>query len=129
LAEDAWRLLDHSLYRSYFWPNWDRCLRIRQTTIEAFVGRGLDAAAFARITGRDDVFALLVEIAASSFRGQQYLRLVKDLLLQDDNRHERPRIVRRALWVDCLQLLGQDKAGSKIHSGVTQFTLSQPQPS
>ena len=97
LPEDAWRLLDHRLYRSYLWPNWDRCLRIRQTTVAAFVERGLDGAAFARITGRDDVFALLVELAAFSFRGQQYLKSIKDSLAHDDNQRERLRMVERAL--------------------------------
>jgi hypothetical protein len=36
LPDDAWRLLDDRLYRSY-WPNRDRCKRIRQTTGDLFV--------------------------------------------------------------------------------------------
>jgi hypothetical protein len=98
LPEDAWRLLDHRLYRSYFWPNWDRCLRIRQTAVAAFVERGLDRAGFPRITRRDDVFALLVELAAFSFSGRQYLKSVKDRLALDDNQRDRLHVIERALW-------------------------------
>lgn len=97
LPEDAWWLLNHRLYRSYLWPNWDRCLRIRQSTVASFVERDLDATSFTKITDRDDVFSLLVEIAAASFRGQRYLKSVKDRLAHDDQR-VRLRIVKRALW-------------------------------
>lgn len=91
------RLLDHHLYRSYFWPNWDRGLRIRHTTVAAFVERGLDREGFPRITRRDDVFALLVELATLSFGGRRYLKSVGDRLALDDNQQDRLRVIKRAL--------------------------------
>lgn len=97
LPEDAWRLLDHRLYWSYLWPNWDRCLRIRQTAVTAFVDRRLDWAGFPRITERNDVFALLVELATYSFSGRRYLKSVKDRLARDDNQRDRLRMIKRAL--------------------------------
>jgi len=98
LPEDAWRLLDRRLYWSYFWPKWDRCLRIRQTTVAAFLERDLDRSAFVRITERDDVFALLIELASVSFSGQRYLKSVRNYLADDDNLRKRLRIIKRALW-------------------------------
>jgi hypothetical protein len=95
LPDDAWRLLDDRLYRSFFWPNWDRCQRIRQTTVDMFVNKGLDSRSFIKITSSDDVFELLVEIAASSHSGQRYLKLVLDRLSRDGNQPERLRAVRR----------------------------------
>ena len=102
LPEDAWRLLDPRLYWSYLWPNWDRCLRIRQTTVAAFVERGLDRAAFARITGRDEVFSLLVELATFSSSGRKYLKSVKDRLARDADQPERLRLVQRVPVVEGL---------------------------
>jgi hypothetical protein len=98
LPEDAWRLLEQRLYLSYVWPNWDHCLRVRRTTVAAFVDRDLDPAFFPRITVRDDIFVLLVELAANSFSGRHYLKAVKDRLAGDDYQKERLRIVKRALW-------------------------------
>jgi hypothetical protein len=97
LPEDAWQLIDRRLYWSYFWPNWDRCLRIRHTTVAAFVERDLDWEAFATITERDDVFAQLVELAARSFSGRQYLKSVKNRLAHDDDQRKRRGVIMRAL--------------------------------
>src|ERR1700731_2162768 len=60
---------------------------------QAFVERGLNEAAFARITRRDDVFALLEELATFSFSGRRYLKLVNDGLAHDDDQRERRSIV------------------------------------
>lgn len=100
LSDEAWRLLDDRLHRSYFWPNWDdRCKRIRQTTVDLFVNRELDPQSFTRITARDDVFAHLVDIAAYSYSGQRYLSSVRDdWLSHHGNQSERLHIVRRAMW-------------------------------
>jgi hypothetical protein len=96
LPDDAWRLLDDRLYRSYFWPNWDRCQRIRQTTVDLFVDRGLEPRDFVEITVRDDIFSLLVDVAAHSYGGRRYLRWVRDWLFHDGAKAERLRTVERA---------------------------------
>ena len=98
LPDDAWRLLDDRLNRSYFWPNWDNCHRIRQTTVNLFVNRDLDPQSFAAITTRDDVFELLVDIAAHSFAGERYLKAVREALSHNGNQGERLRLVKRAIW-------------------------------
>jgi hypothetical protein len=72
-------------------------LRIRHTTVAAFVERDLDREAFAKISERDDVFALLVELAARSFSGRQYLKSVKNRLAHDDDLRKRQRVIMRAL--------------------------------
>ena len=46
LPDEAWRLLDDRLYRSYLWPSWDRCQRIRQSTVDLFVNKELDPQSF-----------------------------------------------------------------------------------
>jgi hypothetical protein len=98
LPDEAWYILDSRLHRSYFWPNWDRCERIRQTTVDLFVNRKLNPRSFVSITARDDIFALMVEIAASSYSGQRYLKSVRDSLSDDGDQRERLRLVKRALW-------------------------------
>jgi hypothetical protein len=97
LPDDAWQLLDDRLYRSYYWPNWDRCHRIRETTVGLFVGRKLDPELFVRITTRDDVFASLVDIAGHSFSGNQFLKSVLKTLAHDGNQPERLHLVKRAV--------------------------------
>jgi hypothetical protein len=98
MPDDAWRLLDDRLYRSFFWPNWDRCARIRKTTVDLFVNRRLDERSFVQITSRDDIFELLVEIAAASYSGQKYLNSVRTRLSYDGDYLERMRIIGRAIW-------------------------------
>jgi hypothetical protein len=98
LPDDAWRLLDDRLYRSFFWASWDRCERIRQSVVALFVNKSFDPKSFITITSRNDVFELLVEIAASSYSGQSYLKLVHGRLSHDGNHHERLRTIRRAVW-------------------------------
>lgn len=98
LPDDAWLLLDGRLYRSYFWPIWDRCERIRQTTVSLFVDRNIDPRCFINITWRDEVFELLVRAAGYSYSGQQYLKSVREQLIGDASAHERLRAVNRALW-------------------------------
>jgi hypothetical protein len=98
LPNDVWRLLDDRLYSSYFWPSWDRCRRIRQSTVDLFVNRNLDPQFFSTITQWDDVFARLVDVAAGSFRGQEYLKTVSDWLSQDGTQQERLLIIKRVMW-------------------------------
>jgi hypothetical protein len=98
LPDDAWRLLDDRLHRSYFWPSWDRSPRITQTTVDLYVDNDLDPGAFVRITAHNGVFALLVDATARSFRGQRYLKSARDQLTQDERQSERLRIIKRAIW-------------------------------
>jgi hypothetical protein len=68
LPGDAWQLLDPRLQRSFWWPNWDKCIRIRHTVVGMYVDREIDAASFLKITDRDDVFAELIDVVADSYR-------------------------------------------------------------
>jgi hypothetical protein len=98
LADDAWQLLDHRLYRSYWWPSWDKCRRILQTTVDMYLNREIDASFFLKITARDDVFAALVDTVANNYGGQRYLKSIKDRLTDSGAGGERIRMVKRALW-------------------------------
>jgi len=98
LPGEAWQLLDSRLQRSFWWPNWDKCIRIRHTVVDMYVDREIDAASFLKITDRDDVFAELIDVAADSYRGQQYLKSIRDRLTERGIGDERLRAVRRALW-------------------------------
>lgn len=98
LADDAWQLLDHRLYRSYWWPSWDKCRRILQTTVDMYMDRQIDASFFLKITARDNVFAALVDTVANNYGGQRYLRSIKDRLTDSGGDVERIRLVTRALW-------------------------------
>jgi hypothetical protein len=97
LPDDAWRLLDDRLYKPFFWASWDRCARIRRTTVDLFVNRELDQRSFLQITSRDDIFELLVGIAAESYSGQKYLISVRTRLLHDENYLDRMRTITRAI--------------------------------
>lgn len=98
IPDDAWELLDNRLARNYFWPSWDRCARIRHTIVDELVSRELNYFTFLQITSRDDIFENLVEIAASSYSGQRYLKSVRTQIFQDANNFERLRIVKKAIW-------------------------------
>jgi hypothetical protein len=98
LPGDAWQLLDHRLQRSFWWPYWDKCIRIRHTVVSMYVDRGIDAASFLKITERDDVFAALIDVVADSFSGQRYLKSIRDRLTDRGIGDERLRLVKRALW-------------------------------
>jgi hypothetical protein len=98
LPDDAWRLLDDRLYQSFFWPNWDRCARIRRTIADLFVNRWLDQGSFLRITSKDEIFKHLVDIAANSANGQKYLNSVQALPLQEGEYIERIRMIKSAIW-------------------------------
>jgi hypothetical protein len=98
LPMDAWQLLDHRLHRSFWWPNWDKCVRIRQTIASMYLDREIDAASFLKVTERDDIFAALVDVVANSYGGQRYLKSVRDRLAEHGLASERLRVVKRALW-------------------------------
>jgi hypothetical protein len=69
-----------------------------RTMVDVFVDRELDPQSFGTITTRDDVFALLVEIAADSFSGRRLLKSVRDTLAHEGNQRERLRLVKQAVW-------------------------------
>jgi len=98
VPDDAWQLLDNRLYQSFFRPNWDRCARIRQTTVGLFINRELDQRSFLHITSRDDIFELLVKFAADSYSGRKYLNSVRSRLLNDGNCQVRMRTIESAIW-------------------------------
>jgi hypothetical protein len=95
---DAWQLLDPRLQRSIWWSNWDKCLRIRHTVADMFVDREIDATSFLKITESDDIFVELINVVADSYRGQRYLKSVRDHLTDRDIGGERLRAVKRVLW-------------------------------
>ncbi|QQO19092.1 hypothetical protein JJB98_03775 [Bradyrhizobium diazoefficiens] len=98
LPADAWQLLDYRLNRSFWWPNWDKCVRIRQTIAGMYLDREIDAASFLRVTERDDIFTALVDVVANGYGGQRYLKSVRDRLTEHGIASERLRVVKRALW-------------------------------
>jgi hypothetical protein len=98
LPGDAWQLLDPRLQRSFWWPNWDKCIRIRHTVVGTYVDREIDAASFLKITDRDDVFAELIDVVADGYRGQRYLKSIRDRLSDIGIAGDRLRLVKRALW-------------------------------
>jgi hypothetical protein len=99
LPEDAWKILDRRLDRSYWWHDWDKCVRIRHTVVSMYLDRGIDALAFARITGRDDVFAELIGALSEKFGSQRYLKAIRNRMGDAAIGGERLRIVKNAiLW-------------------------------
>jgi hypothetical protein len=63
-----------------------------------YVDREIDAASFLNITNRDDVFAELINVIADGYRGQKYLKSIRDRLSDSGIAGERLRTVKRALW-------------------------------
>lgn len=95
--DDAWNMLEQRLYHSYWWPNWDRCFRIRQTTVGLYLHYNVGASRFVKITKRDDVFAELVGNLADAIGGRRYLRSVRDVLLETGANDFRLHAVKHAL--------------------------------
>jgi hypothetical protein len=98
LPEDAWKILDRRLDRSYWWHDWDKCVRIRHTVVSMYLDRGIDALAFVGITGRDDVFAELIGALSEKFGSQRYLRTIRNRMGDAGVGGERLRIVKHAIW-------------------------------
>jgi hypothetical protein len=98
LPDDAWRLLDRRLDRSYWWHDWDKCIRIRHTVVGMYFDRGIEPLSFARITSRDDVFAELISALSEKFGSQRYLKALRDRLSDAGMGGERLRIVKHAIF-------------------------------
>jgi hypothetical protein len=96
LAEDAWKLVDKSLPRSW-WPDWDRCRRMRDTVVDVFINRDLPAAGFTRITQDNPLFIELSRLAASNSRGRKYLKTVLHFLRDSGGPDARIRIIEEAI--------------------------------
>ena len=97
LPEDAWKILDRRLDRSYWWHDWDKCVRIRHTVVSMYLDRGLDALAFVMITDRDDVFAELIGALSEKFGSQRYLKAIRNRMGDACIAGERLEMVKHAI--------------------------------
>lgn len=97
LPDDAWRILDRRLDRSYWWHDWDKCVRIRHTVASMYLDRGIDALAFVTITARDDVFLELIGALSEKFGGRRYLKAIQNRMGDAGIGGERLRIVKHAI--------------------------------
>lgn len=97
LIDDAWRMLDQKLPRSLFWFDWDRCQRLRSGVVDLFVDRDLSPAIFARLTQRENVFAMLVEAVNAKWRGRDYLKRVRKAIKDDGHLTHRADVVKKLL--------------------------------
>ncbi|WP_316175076.1 hypothetical protein [Bradyrhizobium sp. SZCCHNRI1073] len=97
LPDEAWRILDRRLDRSYSWPNWDTCVRIRHTVASMYLDRGIDALAFVTITARDEVFLQLIGALSEKFGSQRYLKAIRNRMGDAGIGGERLRIVKHAI--------------------------------
>lgn len=97
LPEDAWRILDRRLDRSYWWYDWDKCVRIRHTVVKMYLDRGIDALAFVAITARDDIFFELIAALSEKFGSQRYLKAIRNRMSDAGMGGERLRIVKHAI--------------------------------
>ncbi|WP_453955768.1 GAP1-N1 domain-containing protein [Bradyrhizobium diazoefficiens] len=97
LPEDAWRILDRRLDRSYWWHDWDKCVRLRHTVVNMYLDRGIDALAFVAITARDDVFFELIAALSEKFGSQRYLKAIRNRMVDAGMGGERLRIVKHAI--------------------------------
>jgi hypothetical protein len=94
LSYSDWSQLERKLPWSIFWPEWDKCRRLRKGLMERFVDDHWSAEVFINLTTDDDLFAELVVLANDSYRGRQYLKAVNDALKQSNE----PRVgIRRAI--------------------------------
>ncbi|MCK1538241.1 MULTISPECIES: hypothetical protein [unclassified Bradyrhizobium] len=98
LPDDAWRILDRRLDRSYWWEDWDRCVRIRHTVVSMYLDRGIDALAFVRITERDDFFVALISALSEKYGSQRYLKWMRNRMGDAGIDGERLRVVKHAIW-------------------------------
>lgn len=98
LPDDAWKILDRRLDRSYWWEDWDKCVRLRHTVVSMYLDRGIDALAFVRITDRDDFFAGLIGALSEKYGSQRYLKWMRNRMGDADIGGERLRVVKQAIW-------------------------------
>ena len=97
LPEDAWKILDRRLDRSFWWHDWDKCVRIRHTVVSMYFDRGIDTMAFLGITARDDVFAELITVLSEKFGSRRYLKAMRDQMSDHGIHGERLRTVKHAI--------------------------------
>jgi hypothetical protein len=94
LPEHAWRLLEDRLPWVLPLLSWDRCLRARNAIAALFVDRNLPPAVFARVSEDDTYFAHLVNAAARTYRGRDYLNRVRvELGTETEKYASRRRVV------------------------------------
>lgn len=80
LSYSQWSQLERKLPRSMFWPEWDKCRRLRKGLMEHCVDDRWPAEVFISLTTDNELFTDLVATANDSYRGRQYLKAVRDVL-------------------------------------------------
>lgn len=95
LSDEAWNLVESRLPWSPFWFEWDRCRRIRAGVVELFLLRDLPPDTFGHLVQNDELFGVLVGVAAQSRRGRRYLKRVRRAMTEDNDFSLgiRPRII------------------------------------
>lgn len=74
IPKESWNLFKQRLPTSLF-ETWDRAESLRRAVVAAFVDRRLHTFSFLSLAD-DEVFAQLVNIAASTYYGRKYLKMV-----------------------------------------------------
>ena len=99
LTEEAWRVLEYRLPWSFFWYDWDRCVRIRNAIVDLHVGSELPPTSFIGLTNKLDLFRQLVETAARDKRGRKYLQRVAEQLarLSEPNSGDKRKLIELAI--------------------------------
>ncbi len=99
LPYETWKVAEHRLLWSPSWNKWDRCERLLQAVASRFVDGKLPPEEFAIATEPAPVFERLVRIAASTYRGRQYLDQVRQVLRKgpDERWRERARLIGREI--------------------------------
>lgn len=99
LPEEAWRVVEYRLPWSFFWYDWDRCVRIRSAVVSLYVESDLPVEGFTKITASLSIFEELVKVASENRRGRNYLRRVKEYLNRsaDHNAIRKMEIIEQAL--------------------------------
>lgn len=76
IPQDGWNLLDYVLPNSSWWFDWDKCKRLREGVIDAFVGRGLSAESFLSVTADPYLFNELACLISLRHQGRRYLQSI-----------------------------------------------------
>ncbi len=92
MPEEAWRLLVGQMPWRYGLPEWERCPRLRQAVVDAFIDRELSPNRFVELTKKDVLFGELLELAADSWRGRRYLKRVRKELADSEARGSQRRV-------------------------------------
>jgi GTPase-associated protein 1, N-terminal domain type 1 len=86
LNDEAWSLLDPRLPRSFFWPEWDRCQRLRSGVADVFVYRELAPETFVTVTKDNGLFSELVDaVRSTNKKGRKFLKRVRDKLSHNND--------------------------------------------